>query len=167
MKHKLPIIIGGTMAAVGASSVLAFADTTTNGTGQDGLASKIASAFHLNQADVQKVIDQNRTDRQAQMEQKYEDRLAQAVTDGKITSDQKTLILAKHKEVVSFMESLKGKTAAERKSAMQTERQQLQDWASQNNIDLKWIMPMHRGFGMGHFDGSPDDTSPSSATSSD
>lgn len=163
MKYKLPLAIGGAAAVLGASSVIVFADTT-NSNGQDGLAAKIASAFHLNQADVQKVIDQDRQANQAQREQKYGDRLTQAVTDGKLTSAQKDLILAKHKEMVSFMDSLKDKTPEERYSAMQTERQQLQDWAKQNNIDLKWVMPKHKGFGMGHM-GQPDDDTSTNTTS--
>jgi hypothetical protein len=150
MKYKLPLAVAGAVAAVGASSVLAFADASTTASGHESLAAKIASAFHLNQADVQKVIDQNRQDHQAQMEQNYEDRLNKAVTDGKITSARKDLILAKHNEVVHFMDSLKDKTPAERKTAVQTERQQLRDWAKQNNVSLEWVMPMHRGMGMGH-----------------
>jgi len=164
MKYKLPLAIGGAVAAVGASSVLAFADTTNTSTGSNSLAAKIASAFHLNQADVQKVIDQNRDEHQAQMEQKYEDRLSQAVTDGKITSAQKDLILAKHKEVQSFMESLSGKTAADRKNAMQTEMQQVKQWAQDNNVPFNLVMPVHRGMGMKHMDDDSDTDDSASST---
>lgn len=158
MKYKLPLAIAGAVTAVGASSVLAFADTSTTGTGHESLAAKIASAFHLNQADVQKVIDQNRQDHQAQMEQRYEDRLNQAVTDGKITPAQKDLILAKHKEVASFIEGLQGKTAQERRDAMKTEIQQVQQWAKDNNVPFNLVMPPHRGMGMRHMDEPDSDT---------
>jgi hypothetical protein len=168
MKYKLPIAIGGAVAAIGASSVMVFADTTSTGAGSNSLAAKIAAAFHLNQADVQKVIDQNRQDHQAKMEQNYEDRLSQAVTDGKITSAQKDLILAKHKEVASFVESLQGKTPQERRDAMKAEVQQVQQWAKDNNVPFNLVMPAHRGMGMRHMDepdGDADDSSSNSNSS--
>src|SRR5947209_2009591 len=157
MKYKLPLAIGGAVATLGVSSVLAFADTTSTSTGSNSLAAKIAAAFHLNQSDVQKVIDQNRDDRQAQMEQNYETHLSQAVTDGKITSAQKELILAKHKEVAAFMDTQKDKTPQERRDAIKAEIQQVQQWAKDNSVPFNLVMPAHRGMGIGHMHGNDGD----------
>jgi hypothetical protein len=63
------------------------------------------------------------------MQTKYEERLTQDVTDGKITSEQKELILAKHKE-------LEGAT--------------LEAWAKENGINSSYLMG---GFGGGKHGG--------------
>jgi hypothetical protein len=95
------------------------------------------------------VFDQHRQQMQSNMEQKYEQHLDQLVKDGKITDAQKQLILAKHKEIVQKMQSnkdsFKNMTADQRKQAMQQEKTDLENWAKQNNIDLKYVVG---GFGM-------------------
>jgi hypothetical protein len=112
------------------------------------LAQKIADKFGLNKNDVQAVFDQARSEHQADMETKYEARLTQLVTEKKITDAQKKLILAKHKELEakrqSAFASMKDKTPAERKTAMEAEKKALDDWAKQNGIDVKYLMG---GFG--------------------
>jgi hypothetical protein len=118
------------------------------------LVQKIADKFNLNKSDVQAVFDEHYQEQRAKMEAKFADRLDQLVNDGKITEAQKQLIIAKHKELEasrqSMFESMKDKTPEERKTAMEAERKALEDWAKQNNIDLKYVMPGHgMGKGMG------------------
>jgi hypothetical protein len=128
-----------------------FAQATSGTDPMSTLVQKIASKFGLNVNDVQAVFDQDRTDRQAQQEKDYEARLAQAVTDGKITEAQKQLILTKHKELEasrqSQMQSMQGKTQAERKATMESERTALETWAKENNIDMSYLIG---GRGIGH-----------------
>ncbi len=105
--------------------------------GNPSIIQKIAQKFGLNEADVKSVFDQNRADKKAQMETKFEARLDQLVKDGKITDAQKQLIIAKRKEI-------SGQT--------QTGRKGLTDWATINGIDLKYLMGgmgMRGGFGRG------------------
>jgi hypothetical protein len=128
------------------------------------LVTKIADKFGLKKADVQSVFDQDRSDRQAEMEAKFESTLTQAITDGKLTETQKQLIIAKRKELdasrlTSKPEDMQGKTEEERKAAMEanktkmeTERKALEDWAKQNGIDTKYLMG---GFGMHGGPGRP------------
>ena len=117
------------------------------------LVQKIADKFGLNKDEVQAVFDQNRQEHQAQMQTRFEDQLTQAVTDGKITEEQKQLILQKHKELQenrqSKMEEMKDMSVEERRTAMEKERQELENWAKENGIALKYLMG---GF-KGHFGG--------------
>jgi pyruvate/2-oxoglutarate dehydrogenase complex dihydrolipoamide dehydrogenase (E3) component len=80
---------------------------------------------------------------------KLSSQLQAIVNKGKITEQQKQLILTKHKELTSQMEtniqSLKDKTPAERKAALQKQKTDIETWAKQNNIDVKYLFG---GFGM-------------------
>ncbi len=124
------------------------AETTSGGS---TIVQKIAEKFGLNQSDVQAVFDQDRAEHKAQIEQKFNAKLDQDVKDGKITEAQKQLIIAKRAELEANMkanfESMKDKTPEERKALMESEHQALKDWASQNNIDLKYMGFMRFGGG--------------------
>jgi hypothetical protein len=110
----------------------------------DTLIQKISDTFTLNKADVEKVFVTHRSEHKAEMVKKFEERLDQAVKDGKLTEAQKTLILNKRKELSNEMkgklESFKSMAPEERKAAMQKQHQELEEWAKQNSIDLTWLM---------------------------
>lgn len=156
-KQILIPVMGATLLGAGLlTSSRIFAQTSGNGNPMTSLVEKIAAKFNLNKADVQAVFDQHRSERQTQMEAQYEAQLNQYVIDGKITADQKNLILAKHRELISKKQSewqnLANLTPQERQKAwetkktqMETERQALREWATQNGIDVKYVMG---GFGM-------------------
>src|SRR5690349_14401657 len=63
------------------------------------LVQKIAQKFGLKESDVQTVFDEVRSEKQTEMQARFEEKLTQAVKDGKITEAQKTAIIAKHKEM--------------------------------------------------------------------
>jgi ATP/maltotriose-dependent transcriptional regulator MalT len=143
--RKLIIGSGLTLALLAAGGAgLAQAAGSNDGTGQT-LADRIASHFHLSKGDVQKVIQQDRQSHEAQRQQRLEQRLDTAVKQGKLTEAQKTLILNKLKELQSQHEQAKqqpgGKTAAERQAYMKQQRQQLEQWAKDNNIPLQYLRP--------------------------
>lgn len=121
-----------------------------NSSPHDNIVQKIAEKFGLNQNDVQAVFDQVRQERQAERESKFEVKLSQAVTDGKITEEQKNLILNKHEELQSQREQNKEEwmslSPEERKTQMEQRRTQLQNWAEQNGIDINYLFS---GFGPG------------------
>lgn len=131
-----------TIGAIGAQAQ----DKTTY---QTSLIQKISQKFGLKEADVKAVFDQQHTEKQAQMQAKMDEKLAQLVKDGKITEAQKNLILAKHKEMQSNrqskMEAMKNMTPEQRKAAMEQHKKELQDWATQNGIDSQYLFG---GFGM-------------------
>ncbi len=165
MQVKKSILIASAIGVVGLSAVgtSALANSTTDG---NTLVDKIAKQFNLNKDDVQKVFDQDKTERKAEMEARYEDKLTQAVKDGKLTEEQKSKILAKHKELAAKFEAkraankdkrdeLKDKTEAEwqklmeeRKAEMDKLKSELATWEKDNNIPSGYLM--FGGGGMGH-----------------
>jgi uncharacterized protein (DUF39 family) len=100
------------------------------------LLDKIAEKFNLNQDEVEQVVTDYRNESRERMQSQYEERLNQAVTDGKITAEQKELILEKHNQLQSQWDA----ESQER----QQHREEMQAWAEENNIDLSYL-----GFGMG------------------
>lgn len=150
---KKSIIVGAavlTMTGAGFFGV-SQAQAATTVPNRETLIQRIADAFHLNKDDVQKVFDQFHTDRVAAHDQKYTDRLDQAVKDGKLTSAQEQLILDKRKELQNKVQDYKTMTQEQRKTAKQQERQDLKTWAHQNNIDLKYLLPGFGMMGRGHW----------------
>ncbi|HSX01994.1 MAG TPA: hypothetical protein VLI05_01625 [Candidatus Saccharimonadia bacterium] len=140
--------LAGSVALAGLAGV-GIASAAT-GTKPASLVDELAQKFNLNKADVQAVFDQHRSEAQSDHEAKYEQRLAADVAAGKLTAAQKDQILAKHQEVLSFMESLKGKSAADRKAALDQERHQLQQWTKDNSIPARYVVGGLGLRGMGH-----------------
>lgn len=120
------------------------------------IVQKLAQKFGLKESDVQAVFDEHRTEKQTQMQAEFEEWLTKAVKDGKITEAQKQAVFAKHKELqekrLSVWQNLKDMTPEERREASQTQRQELESWAEQQGIDIKYLS----GFGgfKGHFHGT-------------
>lgn len=146
MNIKKPILITGAaslvaLGGVTATGIVSAAAAPSSTTGQSGLVDKIASKFHLNKSEVQAVFDQNRTEHQAKRQQKFEDRLNQAVKDGKLTSGQKDQILAKEKELKDYRDSLKGKSPQEVHKLMKAKLDELKAWAKQNDIPMQYLRP--------------------------
>ncbi len=104
---------------------------------------KLVERFGLKESDVQTVLNEVRRERQQQMQTRLEERLNQAVKDGKITESQKQAILAKHKELqekrLQNKQDWQNMTPEQRRQAMQEQSQELKSWASQNNIDLEYF----------------------------
>ena len=122
------------------------------GNGQSSLIQKLVQRFNLKEADVQSFFADLFKERQTQMEKNADERLTQLVKDGKITEAQKTLIIAKQKELATTAtkdrETFANKTVEERKQIMDTRRTELENWAKQNNINLQYLRPFG-GRGMG------------------
>lgn len=148
---KKQLMIGGSSAAVCALIVGATSVSAASAGKPASLAGEIASAFHINQNDVQKVIDQHRDEVQNYREVNFQNRLDQAVKNGKITSSQETLIEQEQKQIQSDLTAIKDKTGTDRRTAMEQEWQKIRDWAKSNSIPLKYLAPFggHHGMGMG------------------
>ena len=140
------------IASVGVAAIVGVAGVSAaTSTSSGNLASKIATVFHLNQADVQKVIDQNRADHQAQLQVANKARLDAAVKAGTITQAQEDLIIAKQQELQAARVAAKGSTAdpATRRAAMKTQMDALKQWATDNKIPMNLLRPMGGGHGPG------------------
>lgn len=125
------VIIGAvsalTVLLIGGASMSAFAQ----GNNSDGsLVDRVASKFNLNKQDVQAVFDEEKQAHQAERKAERSKDLQSKVDDGTITADQKTAIEKKQEEMHAKREQ---------------SRTDLEEWAKQNNIDVKYVMMGGRG----------------------
>ena len=123
---------------------VALANTRSTKTNpMSNLVNAIAQKFNLNPADVQAVFDtehqREMTTRQAEMAQKFSERINKAVSDGKLTQAQANLIITKHTEIENYMNSLQGKTMDEMQLAKKTQMDSLRQWAKDNDIPIQYI----------------------------
>lgn len=147
VKHKT-LLTGGLIIAslVGGSAfTMHAAAQSTNSSSSNSLASKIASRFSLDEAEVKEVLDEDRAERKAEHDAerrtRIEERLTQAVTDGKLTEEQKTKILERLDSRKDLFDNLKDKTEEERQQALKTQRDDDKKWAEENGIDVNYLMP--------------------------
>lgn len=159
MNIKKPLLVLGAVTGIGLAGVtgLGVASAAPSNSGTDSIIDRIATKFNLNKDQVAAVFEEEKAARQAEHQQKAEERLTQAVKDGKITEEQKTKILAKLEELKSNREAMKDKTPAERRAAMQERRASLEQWAMDNNIPMQYLhfgMGGHHGHMMGGMPGN-------------
>jgi hypothetical protein len=142
------VLVG--LAAVGLFGIKSIGAV---GNGHSPLAEKIANRFGLNKDEVEAVFEEDRTQRQDEMKARYEDRLNQAVSDGKITEEQKQAVVAKKAELQENRQEMANLSDEERKQKMDEHRQEMETWAEENGIDLGLFMGRggfgDRGLGMG------------------
>lgn len=108
--------------------------------------------FNLNKTDVENAAKDFRNERQEERLKTVEEKLTQAVTDGKITEEQKTKILEKIKSWQDEKDTWFGLTREERMTKRSEHRAEMKKWAEENGIDLHSIIGfgdgMHEGRGM-------------------
>lgn len=143
------------MSTIGLAGLAAtgMASAATNQSGQDTLVDKIAQKFNLNKDDVQQVFNEQHQAREAEHQAKISERLQKLVDDQTITPDQKTAIEAKLKELHDQHEankdSLKDLTPEERKAKREQARQDLENWANEQGLDLTKLRGIFQGPHMG------------------
>lgn len=139
-------VVGLGVLSAGAFSVYA----AESGGSYPSIVQKIAKAFNLDPAKVNDVFKQDQQERMAQRQTQFEDRLNQAIKDGKLTQTQKDAIIAKLEEVKKKREEIMKLAPQDRKAAMQKIMQDLKAWADKNKIDYRQVMGgMMRGMGGG------------------
>lgn len=143
MNVKRSLAIAATTVALGAGSLLAVQTVSADQAGNT-LVDRLVERFNLNKDDVQVVVDEFRQERHAEREAKMGEHLTQAVENGKITEEQKALILQKHEENQAFFDSLKDMSEDERQAAMEQHREEMQTWAEENGIDMPFGERGHR-----------------------
>lgn len=156
MNKKLLVMLGAVTivgtSVLGTNQVFAQESTTLNPV--SSLVQKIADKFGLNKDDVQAVFTEHKSEVKAKHSARQEDRLSKLFSEGKITEAQKTLIINKQKELAEKRAankgSLKDLSREEIRSKMEAERAGIEKWATDNGIDIKYLMgPFGRGFHMG------------------
>lgn len=108
---------------------------------------ELAHKLGIDQSRVQSAVDEITKERKSSMEKRFDQILDQALKDGKITEAQKQLILQKRQELQNLKSDFKNITSEQRREAMKNQRQALEDWAKQNNIDLKFVLGAHGHLG--------------------
>lgn len=147
MKNILLITIIALISVTGIFFSVKYASAQDTDSPVTTLVQKIAQKFGLNESDVQAVFDEHREEIQTQMQKRFEERMTQAVIDGKITEEQKQTILAKHKEMRTNMQESRqnwqNMTDEERQAAKESLREthknyraQLETWVGENGIEL-------------------------------
>jgi hypothetical protein len=152
-KGKMIIIPAIALATIwGTGIATPKAEAFGGGNGQSFLQ-RLAEKFHLNQDDVKKFAQENQAERRLRMQSNFEARLDQAVKDGKITEEQKKLILEKHQEMQNEREQNREEHQNLSREEKQKERQnryeEIKNWADQNGIDMKYMFGQGRGTGYG------------------
>lgn len=161
-KYLLYAIIPVFALATVGGAVLANSnnDTTTNP--MSSLVNAIAVKFNLKVSDVQAVFDEQMALNQSQLQEhreemktkfneKFTDKINQAVADGKITQAQADLIIAKKAEIELKFTNLEGKTQEEIFDIIKTQTEELKQWLKDNNISLEYFAFGKMGFhGLGN-----------------
>jgi len=97
MLTKKSLLIAGAVTTLGLAGAFGtHAAFATHNMNNDELVEKIATKFNLNEADVQAVFDEYKSDQEAERTSEY---LQKLVDKGKITAQQKTLIEDKLSEL--------------------------------------------------------------------
>lgn len=137
-------------AALGTGSLglsTALAAEPNHRPGMDNLVQAIASKFNLNIDDVQQVFDEQRylgqAERKAEFAEHATEKLAQAVTDGKLTQAQADLITAKLAELQANKPELTGKTPEEMRETMKAQKEELKKWAADNGLPAGFLPAGH------------------------
>ncbi|OGG09569.1 hypothetical protein A2154_01420 [Candidatus Gottesmanbacteria bacterium RBG_16_43_7] len=148
MKIKTWAILSALLgfASLGGGAVMAHG---FGGFGDGTFVSSLAQKLGIEESRLQSALDQMRAEHQVQMQSRMEERLNQAVSDGKITETQQQLILTKHQEIQAERQNdtdnWQNLTPQERRSRMEQKRAELEKWASENGIDMSYF-----GGGFGH-----------------
>ncbi len=142
MKRKQKIALGVAIAAMSTMTFLG-ANMALAATSGDTLADRISSKFNISKTDVQKVVDDFRTEKQAARAAERSADLQAKVDAGTITATQKTLIENKIKELDAERQANRDQnlTHDQMQSKMQVSRTALEQWATDNGIDIKLVMP--------------------------
>ncbi len=140
-------LIGGTLLATRSAQ----AEGEAGPFGMNSIVQKIAERFNLNEADVKAVFEEEHAEMEKKMQTKMEEELDTAVSQGKLTEDQKQKIIAKRAELKATHENKvmtfnEGEEPSEEqlkafKAEHEQERAELEQWAQDNDIPFEYLMP--------------------------
>ena len=161
------LLLIGIIAIVLGMGVFTAQAQTNNCVGYPSFVQKIADKFNLNIDEVKAVFDEDLAAQQKQVkantESRNEEMLDKLIEGGKITADQKMLILAKRAEIIQKQEAFRDLPQEERQTAIKSFQEELKAWAKENGIEENLIFFGH-GVGSsgirGHFGPNPDGFGP-------
>ena len=150
MKKKLLIALAALGILFAAGMTVKAQETNFH----SDLVRKIAEKFKLQESEVTAVFDEFHQEKMVEHQKVMEEKLEQAVKDGKITEEQKQAILKKQEEMKANhlnREELKNLTPEQRQEKMQAHKQEMEAWAAENGLTLETfhkVMGKGPGFGM-------------------
>lgn len=148
-KISIPVATVALAGSVALGTGKAYAQT--NNQPLSGLVSLIASKFHLDQNQVQSVVEsywQNQAKtREDNRQTRLQVKLDKLVSENKITSAQKDQILAELESLKSkfSLANFRGLTGSQRKQELEDMRAEIQSWSKTTGINANFLMP---GWGM-------------------
>lgn len=154
-KHILAAGVASVIGITGIGAGVAHAATTSSTEGpRASMVDAIASRFNLNKDEVEKVFDEQHEKMKSERDQQITDKVAQLVSDGKLTQTQADAINSKRAELAAQREAnrdtLHDISADERKAKMEAQRTALEKWAEENNIAdeyLRYVTGHGKGLG--------------------
>lgn len=122
------------MGAVGYATTIAIvkADETES----HPIIQALAERFGLNEDEVEEALDEIKADHYAQVQERKQDGLNQAVEDGVITEEQMLALQEKHQEMW-----------ADKEQEKQDHYNEMEAWFEQEGIDHEAVMEYMGGFG--------------------
>lgn len=130
-KNILPMVVLSLVAIAG--TVYATGVSASFGKGQE-MTNQLAEKLGVEESKVESAMDEIRSEREAEVKAEQEERLQQAVDDGKITAEQKQALLDRQ----SAMEE-----------AREARRAENQQWMEDNGFDEETLHEYGIGFGKG------------------
>ena len=135
-KVIVPVVTLAVASIVGISAYTGLASASYgNGNGPD--VSSLAEKLGVEESKVEEAFSQMREERQAERQVELSENLDKAVADGKISAEQKQLILDKHNSIAS---------------EKRQRGQEMRTWTEENGIDMEALHDYGiggRGFGGG------------------
>lgn len=126
MSVKKSLLAASVITTITAGSLLGVsAVSAQSADGQSSLIDKIVAKFNLNRDEVESVFEEQRDEMKAEAATDLSERLQERVDDGDITAEQKTLIEEKAQEI---------------QAAREAEQDELEQWAEDNGIDMRYIV---------------------------
>jgi len=117
---------------------------------------RFAQRFNLDEGEVEDFFSEVGQERFQFMQEKQEERLDSWVEQGSITEEQKELVLAKKEEMREKNEALRDLDPEQRKDEMQALRQEMREWAEENDLNMRFFGDRTMGFHKGPRGGSRD-----------
>lgn len=138
MKKRIALSLGALALVAGTTYLATNKVSAFMGNGnvdENPMVQKLAERFGLNQDELKSFFEEEREAHQEKMQAQFEERLNQAVADGKITEAQKQLILQKHEE----LRAARQENREEKQEDRETRRAELEAWAKEKGIDMKFF----------------------------
>ena len=113
------------------------------------MVQRFIDKFGLDTNEVDAIMGEMQAERQGNRNNNMEERLNEAVEEGKMTYEQKAALQAKFEEMHSERESMQALTQEERRAIMGEHRNEMEQWAKDNGIDTSLMFGSRKGMGRG------------------